>query len=196
MAWTDGVDRATGDLITATIWNNHHGATGNDMQVKSHAHGGTTGEGSQSIGPLVLEDFTDAAFPAAPGVGKTRVATVAGSPRYRAGASGAVQHVGDKRYSGGSITGAVTADFDNGKDQEFTLIGNVTFTFANPIAGTWYSFLLTQDATGGRTVTWPAAVKWPGNTAPTLSGASKGDLIALYYDGTRYWGTSQTNYTL
>lgn len=89
MAWTDGVDRATGDLITASIWNGHHGVTGNDMELKLHTHDGTNGDGSGSLGPLVLEDFTDAAAPAAPGAGKTRIYTTAGVLRFRAGAAGA-----------------------------------------------------------------------------------------------------------
>jgi len=52
-------------------------------------------------------------------------------------------------------------------------------------------FKLIQDATGSRTVTWPAAVLWPGGTAPTLStGANAVDLVALYYDGTNYYGVA------
>lgn len=88
MAWTDGTSRATGYLITAANWNDLLGASGSLMQLKSHAHGGTTGEGSTSIGALVLGDFTDAAAPAAPGAGKTRLYAVSGKFRLRAGASG------------------------------------------------------------------------------------------------------------
>ena len=52
-----------------------------------------------------------------------------------------------------------------------TLTSDVTFTFANPPAsGTagGFTLILVQDATGGRTVTWPAAVRWSGGTEPTL----------------------------
>lgn len=89
MAWTDGLDRATGFIVSAVNWNELLGAAGSLMQLKSHAHGGTTGEGSQSIGPLVQEDFTDAAAPVAPGAGKTRLYATSGRPRFRAGAAGA-----------------------------------------------------------------------------------------------------------
>lgn len=89
MAWTDGIDRAVNFIVTATIWNSLFGATGSLMQLKSHRHDGTVGEGSQSVGPLVLEDFTDAAAPAAPGAGKTRFYSVGGRLRWRAGAAGA-----------------------------------------------------------------------------------------------------------
>jgi hypothetical protein len=84
-----GLYRATNYIITAVNWNALLGAAGSIMQLKSHAHGGTTGEGSQSIGPLVLEDFTDAAAAAAPGAGKTRLYAVSAKLRFRAGAAGA-----------------------------------------------------------------------------------------------------------
>ncbi len=52
-----------------------------------------------------------------------------------------------------------------------TLTGNVTFTFSGATAGAACSFGLyvSQDATGSRTITWPASVKWSGGTAPTLT---------------------------
>lgn len=99
MAWTDGVTRATGDLILAADWNAYLGATGSLQGLKAHAHGGTTGEGSQSLGPLVLGDFTDAAAPAAPGAGKTRLYATAGRPAYRAGAAGADTPLADNVHA-------------------------------------------------------------------------------------------------
>lgn len=99
----------------------------------------------------------------------------------------------------GNITGSVTADYSLGNFYSGTLTGNVTFTFSNPPAsgllGVW-TFELTQDGTGGRTVTWPAAVKWPSGTAPTLSAANKVDIITLYTrnGGTTWYGTSSVNY--
>jgi len=48
---------------------------------------------------------------------------------------------------------------------------------------------LIQDGTGGRTVTWPATVKWPGGVAPTLTTtANARDKVALDWDGTQYDG--------
>lgn len=47
MAWTDGVDRATGYLVTASDWNAQLGASGNVMIVKPYVtkqvSGSTTG---------------------------------------------------------------------------------------------------------------------------------------------------------
>lgn len=57
MAWSDGTDRNTGDLVTAAQWNALLGASGSLMTLKSHAHGGTTGHGSQAVGPLTSLSF-------------------------------------------------------------------------------------------------------------------------------------------
>ena len=106
MAWNDGIDRAANYIISSVNWNDLLGAAGSLMQLKNHAHGGTTGEGSTSIGPLVQEDFTDAVAPAAPGAGKTRLYTVAGIPRYRAGAAGTDrQIITDESAASGDLAG-------------------------------------------------------------------------------------------
>ena len=77
-----------------------------------------------------------------------------------------------------------TIDFDTGNVQFIDLTGNVTFTLSNPVSGFAYNLVLKQDATGSRTATWPAAVKWPGGTAPTLSTAANAiDVITLIYNG-------------
>lgn len=63
-----------------------------------------------------------------------------------------------------------------------TLTANCTFTITGTAASrvTGINLKLKQDATGGRTITWPPSVKWPGGTAPTLtSTAGKADYIAL-----------------
>lgn len=93
MAWNDGVDRATGYLVTASNWNDLLGATGSLMFLKTHAHNpATAGDGSGSLGPLTLADFTTAAAPAAPGAGKGRFYTVTGDrPGFRSGAAGAAE---------------------------------------------------------------------------------------------------------
>ncbi len=88
----------------------------------------------------------------------------------------------------------IAVNWANGNIQKVTLGGNRTFTFANPIAGGRYLIELTQDATGSRTITLPT-IKWQGGTAPTLTTtASKTDLIALFYDGTNYFGQASLNF--
>jgi hypothetical protein len=86
---------------------------------------------------------------------------------------------------------AYTIDLANGTLQILTLTGNCTFTFPTATAGQSFTMLLRQDGTGGRTVTWPAAVRWPGNTAPTItSTASQTDKYIFTADGTRWYGSN------
>lgn len=77
------------------------------------------------------------------------------------------------------------------RTMKVTLTGNCTFTFTAPeFNNTSLVLLLVQDATGGRTATWPASVIWAGGSAPTLgSAASAKSLISFYYDGTNYFGS-------
>lgn len=93
---------------------------------------------------------------------------------------------------------AYTINLDNGTVQILTLTGNCTFTFPTATAGRSFFLLLKQDATGGRTVTWPAAVKWPASTAPTITGtASRTDKFVFTADGTNWVGSvAGQNYTL
>lgn len=69
------------------------------------------------------------------------------------------------------------------------MTANCTYTFTAPAGPANLSLKLIQDATGSRTATWPATVKWAGGTAPTLTTtANAEDLITFYYDGTNYYG--------
>jgi hypothetical protein len=64
----------------------------------------------------------------------------------------------------------ITADLSKGNAFAVTLAGNRTITFGtthNP--GNVFRLIVTQDGVGSRTVTWNAAIHWPGGTAPTLT---------------------------
>jgi hypothetical protein len=94
---------------------------------------------------------------------------------------------------------AYTIDLANGSVQYLTLTGNCTYTFPTPVAGKSFILIQKQDGTGGRTVTWPASVQWPGGTAPTLtSTASKADkFIFTAVDGSSWLGSNGgQNYTV
>lgn len=97
-------------------------------------------------------------------------------------------------YAAGNTSTALTLSWRNGNKQSCTATGNVVFTLSNPVVGATYQIEITQDSGGSHTYTWPAAVKWPGGTAPSGSGAAKIDLITLFYDGTYYLGSSSLNY--
>lgn len=94
----------------------------------------------------------------------------------------------------GNKTGATTLNLANGNVFSLTMTGNVTFTFSGATAATACSFgvYLKQDATGSRTVTWPASVKWAGATAPTLSTAANALDILVFESidgGTTWYGS-------
>ena len=90
----------------------------------------------------------------------------------------------------GNVTGAVTVDLAliTAHYHTMTLTGNITFTFSNPpINNREISFILdiTQDGTGGRTVTWPVSVR----VDPTVgSGANARTVIIVTTvdNGTNY----------
>jgi acetyltransferase-like isoleucine patch superfamily enzyme len=90
---------------------------------------------------------------------------------------------------------SVTLDVRDGSVFTITLAHNIgTFTWSNPAtSGYVSSFVLqvTQDGTGGRTISWPSSVDWASATAPTLStGAADVDIFVFYTidGGTTYYG--------
>lgn len=94
-----------------------------------------------------------------------------------------------------SSAGALTLDLTNGNVFTVTLTENITtLTLSNPPAtgkAGSFTLVLTQDATGSRTVTWPASVKWAGSTAPALStAASSIDVLTFLTTnaGTSWYG--------
>lgn len=95
-----------------------------------------------------------------------------------------------------SIVAVSALDIDCSAGNYFTktINANSTFTFSNPPSSRAYAFTLELTHTSG-TVTWPTEVKWPGDTAPTLT-TGKTHLFTFVTDdgGTRWRGVSQTNY--
>lgn len=80
--------------------------------------------------------------------------------------------------------GVLTLNIENGNVFRVSRNANIsTLTISNP-SGTGYacSFTLIFDANGtSYTVTYPAAVKWPGGTAPTITTtASRSDMFVFY----------------
>ena len=94
---------------------------------------------------------------------------------------------------------AYTIDLANGSVQILTLTGNCTYTFPTPVAGKSFILVQKQDATGSRTVTWPASVDWPAATAPTLTAtASRADkFVFTAIDSSNWLGSvAGQNYTV
>ncbi len=98
-----------------------------------------------------------------------------------------------------STSTSYTIDLANGSVQYLTLTGNCTYTFPTPVAGKSFTLVQKQDGTGSRTVTWPASVKWPAGTAPTVtSTASKADkFVFTAIDSSSWLGSvAGQNYTV
>lgn len=97
-----------------------------------------------------------------------------------------------ENISSGNASGAQALDLANQSYFAYTLTGNVTFSFSNvPGAGSaiCVTLELTQDGTGGRTITWPGSVVWPSGLAPTPTAtAGKRDIFTLMSrDGGTTW---------
>lgn len=97
----------------------------------------------------------------------------------------------EKTYSATATTSSTTVDLVNGNSQVLTLASSTTLTLSGATAGTscTISLHIVQDGTGGRVITWPASVKWPGGSAPSLSTAAGAhDLVVLEtLDGGTVW---------
>ena len=83
-----------------------------------------------------------------------------------------------------SGAGSMALDFDAGSHQEITLTGNQTgITYSNgpdTDESKTVTIDLVQDGTGSREMAWPAALKWAGGVACTLStGANEVDRVAI-----------------
>lgn len=107
--------------------------------------------------------------------------------------SGAV--TADSYKTPAQAVSALAIDLTTGNYFTKTISGNSTFTFTNPPAsGTVGSFTLELTHSSG-TVAWPASVKWPADTAPTLT-AGKTHLFIFVTDdgGTRYRGAALADY--
>ena len=81
-------------------------------------------------------------------------------------------------------SGTLTLNIENGNVFRVSRNANIsTVTISNPAAtGNACSFTLIFDANGtSYTITWPAAVKWPGGTAPTITTTnSRSDMFVFY----------------
>jgi hypothetical protein len=73
-----------------------------------------------------------------------------------------------------------------------TLAANSTFTFSNLAAGCIQVWL--TNTASNYTVTWPASVEWPDDTAPTQTVGAKTDVYSFCSDGTTAAGSYVQNY--
>ena len=77
-----------------------------------------------------------------------------------------------------------------------TISGATTFTFANAPTGVAYAFTFEVTLNGSNAITWPGTVKWPADTAPTITDGKTQVFVFLTDDGgTRWRGSSLVDYT-
>ena len=77
-----------------------------------------------------------------------------------------------------------------------TITGATTFTFTNVPSGVAYAFTFEVTLNGSNAITWPSSVKWPADTAPTITDGKTQVFVFLTDDGgTRWRGSSLVDYT-
>ena len=100
------------------------------------------------------------------------------------------------RYAQTSIAvAALDIDCSLGNYFTKTITSSSTFTFSNIPASRSYSFTLCVTHDSG-TITWPASVKWPKNTAPTLTTYKKHKFMFVTNDGgSVFYGAALVDFT-
>tara|TARA_R110002012_G_scaffold266300_1_gene449804 strand:+ start:75 stop:758 length:684 start_codon:yes stop_codon:yes gene_type:complete len=182
---------ATAASFSGNLTGNATGLTGTpDITVRN-----IIGVGATLSGVLTYEDVTNI----------DSVGIVTARTGVRVNAGGIVVTAGISTIGAGvSLTGpykenitamgALEVDCSQGNYFTKTIAGNSTFTFANVPTGCAYAFTLELTHSSG-TVSWPASVKFPADTAPTLT-TGKTHLFMFITDdgGTRFRGSSLVDY--
>ena len=182
---------------SATTATNAQGLTGTpDITVRNITGVAATFSGNVSVGGvLTYEDVTNV----------DSVGLITARTGVRVNAGGIIVTAGISTLGAGvSLTGpykenitamgALEVDCSTGNYFTKTISGNSTFTFANVPTNCAYAFTLELTHSSG-TVTWPASVKFPADTAPTLT-TGKTHLFMFITDdgGTRFRGSSLVDY--
>lgn len=83
--------------------------------------------------------------------------------------------------------GALAVDWTASDRQAKSVSANSTFTFTAPAGPANLMLKVANTSASARTMTWPAAVKWP-NTPPAQA-ANTTTIYLFWWDGTSYWGS-------
>lgn len=84
-----------------------------------------------------------------------------------------------------SSGGTATLNLALSNEHRITMpAGNVTIALSNATEARHFMITITQDGTGGRTVTWFSTIRWAGGTPPTLTtGGGKRDVFGFTRTG-------------
>jgi hypothetical protein len=89
---------------------------------------------------------------------------------------------------GNSGTSTLTPNAANGSVQTITATGNFTLSaFTSPVSGQTITFIITQDATGSRTLT--STMKFAGGSKTLSTAANSIDILTVSYIGTTYYAS-------
>jgi len=95
-----------------------------------------------------------------------------------------------------SAMGANAVDCSAGNYFTKTITGATTFTFTNVPTGVAYTFTMEVTLNGSNAITWPTSVKWPADTAPSITDGKTQLFVFITDDGgTRWRGSSLVDYT-
>jgi len=188
----------SGDL---TQWLNNSGAvlaridnTGALNSTANISTGANLRVGSQNVaisGSGIMALANAGTVPSANSTNGGYLYAEGGALKWR-GSSGGVTIVADASTASsvetikadGNQSATFAIDAGAGTTHTVTLTGSIgtALTFSNlPSDGSiTLTLIITQDATGSRTITWPSGTKWAGGTAPTLSTAANAvDIVTL-----------------
>ena len=187
-----------GTASTATAATNAYGLVGSP-NISVGTVSGTTGTFSGNVsvgGTLTYDDVTNI-----DSVGlitaRSGINVLAGVSTFAAQieANGGTKITGSQT-SNISAMGANSVDCSAGNYFTKTITGATTFTFDNVPTGVAYTFTMEVTLNGSNAITWPGSVKWPADTAPTITDGKTQLFVFLTDDGgTRWRGSSVVDYT-
>ena len=187
-----------GSASTATVATNSYGLVGSP-NITVGTVSGTTGtfSGNVSVGGTLTYDDGKNIYSVGLITARSGINVLAGVSTFAAQieANGGTKITGSQT-SNISAMGANAVDCSAGNYFTKTITGATTFTFTNVPTGVAYTFTMEVTLNGSNAITWPGTVKWPADTAPTITDGKTQLFVFITDDGgTRWRGSSIVDYT-